>query len=176
MCNLVSFENTVNEIFQFTLNTFNFRYQPLLLAFVLSITAIQARPSLKYLPAVAEHVEYTPTVVGHTVHSLPAAVSHQSQTIIHEKRPYLRPIVEHTPIFKTYTPVVKAYSPVIKTYAPSTSVAWPPVSYGPVYTSSYAGLYDGWSSPSLKSGYGGWSSGWKPSTVYEDWDAWALKK
>ncbi|XP_036337510.1 uncharacterized protein LOC118747567 [Rhagoletis pomonella] len=148
-----------------------------LLATILALVVTEARPSLKYLPSVAEHVEYTPTVVGHTVHSVPTAVSHQSQTIVHEKRPYLRPIVEHTPIIKTYTPIVKTYSPIIKTYTPSTSVAWPPVSYAPVYPSSaHLGLYDGWSSPSLKSVYGGWSSGWKPSVAYEDWDAWALKK
>ncbi|CAD7006545.1 retinin [Ceratitis capitata] len=153
-----------------------FRLLTIVIAVVLSAALTQARPSLKYLPTVAEHVEYTPTVVGHTVHSLPTAVSHQSQTIVHEKRPYLRPIVEHTPIIKTYTPIVKTYSPVIKTYAPSTSVAWPAVSYGSVYPSAYAGLYDGWSSPAVKSVYGGWSSGWKPSTAYEDWDAWALKK
>ncbi|XP_054731862.1 uncharacterized protein LOC129240225 [Anastrepha obliqua] len=147
-----------------------------LLASILLLATTDARPSLKYLPAVAEHVEYTPTVVGHTVHSLPTAVSHQSQTIVHEKRPYLRPIVEHTPIIKTYTPIVKAYSPIIKAYTPSTSVAWPAVSYASVYPSAYEGLYDGWNSPSVKSAYGGWSSGWKPSAGYEDWNAWALKK
>ncbi|EDW68553.2 LOW QUALITY PROTEIN: uncharacterized protein Dvir_GJ12775 [Drosophila virilis] len=68
----------------------------------------QARPS--YLPSY-ETIEYAPTVLG-----LPAAVSHQSSTVVHEKRPYLRPIYEHP--LKTY------HHPTTYTYASS------PLSYG----------------------------------------------
>ncbi|KAL5292041.1 hypothetical protein ACFFRR_011061 [Megaselia abdita] len=42
--------------------------------------------------------DVVPTVVGHTLHSVPTAVSHQSQTLVHEKRPYLRPVIHHTPV------------------------------------------------------------------------------
>ncbi|EDW17409.1 uncharacterized protein LOC6586668 [Drosophila mojavensis] len=58
----------------------------------------QARPS--YLPSY-EAIEYAPTVLGYEHYALPAAISHQSSTVVHEKRPYLRPIYEHHPT--TYT-------------------------------------------------------------------------
>ncbi|XP_030561094.1 uncharacterized protein LOC115762858 [Drosophila novamexicana] len=73
----------------------------------------QARPS--YLPSY-ETIEYAPTVLGYEHLALPAAVSHQSSTVVHEKRPYLRPIYEHP--LKTY------HHPTTYTYASS------PLSYG----------------------------------------------
>lgn len=41
-------------------------------------------------------------MVGHSLHTIPTAVSHQSQTLVHEKRPYLRPVLHHTPVLRTY--------------------------------------------------------------------------
>ncbi|EDV40002.1 uncharacterized protein Dana_GF24176 [Drosophila ananassae] len=81
---------------------------------------IQARPS--YLPSY-ETVEYAPSVVGYEHLALPAAVSHQSSTVVHEKRPYWRPIVDHTPLLKA-------------AYAPS-------ISYAPLgYSAGSAGWYE----------------------------------
>ncbi|KAM8710920.1 hypothetical protein ACLKA7_017535 [Drosophila subpalustris] len=67
------------------------------IVFVLSVvcaTLSQARPHPSYLPSY-ETVEFAPTVVGYESYALPAAVSHQSSTVVHEKRPYWRPIVTH---------------------------------------------------------------------------------
>ncbi|EDX10682.1 uncharacterized protein LOC6738286 [Drosophila simulans] len=89
---------------------------------------IQARPS--YLPSY-EHVEYAPSVVGYESYALPAAVSHQSSTVVHEKRPYWRPIVDHTPILKT-------------AYAPATSISYAPL--------GYAGSSAGWYEPGIWGG------------------------
>lgn len=65
---------------------------------VVCVALSQARPS--YLPSY-ETIEYAPTVLGYEHYALPAAISHQSSTVVHEKRPYLRPIYEHHPT--TYT-------------------------------------------------------------------------
>ncbi|KAH8384302.1 hypothetical protein KR200_002270, partial [Drosophila serrata] len=96
---------------------------------------IQARPS--YLPSY-ETVEYAPSVVGYEHLALPAAVSHQSSTVVHEKRPYWRPIVDHTPLLKT-------------AYAPATSISYAPLGY----TGSSAGWYgpEVWSGASYPSIY-----------------------
>lgn len=60
-----------------------------------------SRPSYYHTelePSYSLGYNVVPTVVGHTLHSVPTAVSHQSQTIVHEKRPYLRPILHHSPL------------------------------------------------------------------------------
>lgn len=118
------------------------------------ISAVKARPG--YLStAVAvpayEQVAYAPTVVGHTVTHLPTAVSHQSQTIVHEKRPYLRPILDYQPA----AAYVKAH------YAPAHTkiVAAAPVAYAPVTYASE--LYP---------------AGWDTGLAYtKGWNGWALK-
>ncbi|XP_055913107.1 uncharacterized protein LOC129946800 [Eupeodes corollae] len=90
-----------------------------------TVTLALARPSYLHTSVVPYGYALEPQVVGHTLHSIPTAVSHQSQTIVHEKRPYLRPIVEHVPV------------PVLNSYAvPSEIVSSP--------------YYNGWGS-----GYGG---------------------
>ncbi|XP_061386845.1 uncharacterized protein LOC133321787 [Musca vetustissima] len=116
-------------------------------------------------PAIYDHYEhYTPTIVGHSVEHYPTAVSHQSQTIVHEKRPYLRPIVEYAPA----ATFVKAHAPIIKKYvvaapAPATiEYAYAPESYY-----SGGGLYAATS---------GWDSGLVYSTATKGgWNAWPLK-
>ncbi|KAH8378956.1 hypothetical protein KR009_002272, partial [Drosophila setifemur] len=108
----------------------------LLVLFGFLAALIQARPS--YLPSY-EAVEYAPSLVGYEHVALPAAVSHQSSTVVHEKRPYWRPIVDHTPILKA-------------AYAPATSISYAPLGYGA------AG--EGWYEPGVwggasYSGFGG---------------------
>ncbi|KAI8120235.1 hypothetical protein CVS40_8531 [Lucilia cuprina] len=118
------------------------------------ISIVKARPG--YLPtAVAvptyQHYAYEPTVVGHTVTHLPTAISHQSQTIVHEKRPYLKPIVGYQPA-EAY---VKAH------YLPASTkyVAAAPLAYAPVtYTTD---LYP---------------TGWDTGLTYsKGWNGWPLK-
>ncbi|KAL7733522.1 hypothetical protein ACLKA6_004991 [Drosophila palustris] len=99
------------------------------IVFVLCVvyaTLSQARPHPSYLPSY-ETIEYAPTVVGYESYALPAAVSHQSSTVVHEKRPYWRPIVEHA----HHTPLLKSYSPTtyLPTYAHSAPLS-APLSYG----------------------------------------------
>jgi len=76
-------------------------------------TLSEARPHPSYLPSY-ETIEYAPTVLGYESLALPAAVSHQSSTVVHEKRPYWRPILDHhahhTPLLKTYSPASYAYA------------------------------------------------------------------
>ncbi|XP_034482191.1 uncharacterized protein LOC117787705 [Drosophila innubila] len=91
-------------------------------------TLSQARPHASYLPSY-ETIEYAPTVLGYESLALPAAVSHQSSTVVHEKRPYWRPIVEHshhTPLLKSYSPTSYAYAS--EPLAPLAPLA--PLSYG----------------------------------------------
>ncbi|XP_030385671.1 uncharacterized protein LOC115632587 [Scaptodrosophila lebanonensis] len=112
----------------------------IILLFVALYAALsQARPSYLHgssalLPSY-ETVEYAPTLIGHSYESLPTAVSHQSSTVVHEKRPYWRPIVGHAPLLNTYAPTV--------TYAAAS-----PISYG-------SGWYDsaGWGAESYPSIY-----------------------
>lgn len=80
----------------------------------------QARPS--YLPSY-ETIEYAPQVLGYETLALPAAVSHQSSTVVHEKRPYWRPIVHPAPL---HTPLLKSYGS-IPHYAAYDAL---PLSYG----------------------------------------------
>lgn len=80
-------------------------FQPCFLLLAAAFAALgQARPS--YLPSY-ETIEYAPQVVGYESLALPAAVSHQSSTVVHEKRPYWRPIVHQAPL---HTPLLKSYS------------------------------------------------------------------
>ncbi|KAH8365835.1 hypothetical protein KR093_005321, partial [Drosophila rubida] len=79
----------------------------------------QARPHPSYLPSY-ETIEYAPTVLGYDTVALPAAVSHQSSTVVHEKRPYWRPIIDHahhTPLLKTYSPTSYAYAAAPLSYS-----------------------------------------------------------
>lgn len=99
----------------------------------------QARPS--YLPSY-ETIEYAPHVVGYESLALPAAVSHQSSTVVHEKRPYWRPIVHQAPL---HTPLLKSYSPAH--YASYEAL---PVSYG---TSEW--YEPGWNGAAALSSYPG---------------------
>ena len=132
----------------------------------LMMALTQARPSYVLPATTYAQLEYTPTVVGHELHSLPTAISHQSQTIVHEKRPYLRPIVEHTPILKSYTPLLKSYeyTPFVKTYTPSGEY---PLTYTPL---SYTGLYD-------DHHHRRWNSGFDPShsSIYAGFNGWPWK-
>ncbi|KAH8416319.1 hypothetical protein KR222_007518, partial [Zaprionus bogoriensis] len=95
---------------------------PLWQLFVLlaaSAAVSQARPhASSYLPSYHETIEYAPHVLGYESLALPAAVSHQSSTVVHEKRPYWRPIVQ--PLLKT------AYSPAYSSIAYDSL----PLSYG----------------------------------------------
>ncbi|ALC43949.1 CG4982 [Drosophila busckii] len=61
-----------------------------ILTLLLALGLAAARPS--YLPSY-ESIEYTPHVLGYESYALPAAVSHQSSTVVHEKRPYWRPVL-----------------------------------------------------------------------------------
>ena len=112
-----------------------------------------ARPG--YLPTsielpTYEHYAYEPTVVGHTVTHVPTAVSHQSQTIVHEKRPYLRPILDYQPA----AAYVRAH------YAPAhTKIVAAPLTYAPV---SYASEV--------------YPAGWDTGLAYtKGWNGWPLK-
>uniref|UniRef100_T1GYK3 Uncharacterized protein n=1 Tax=Megaselia scalaris TaxID=36166 RepID=T1GYK3_MEGSC len=85
------------------------QFMAILLATLFGLAA--CRPSFIHTePELSYGLGYkvVPTVVGHSLHSVPTAVSHQSQTIVHEKRPYLRPVIHHTPVYKTigHEPVV----------------------------------------------------------------------
>lgn len=118
------------------------------------IAIVKSRPS--YLPtAVAlpayEHYAYEPTVIGHAITHLPTAVSHQSQTIVHEKRPYLRPIIDYQPA----AAYVKAH------YAPTHTklVAAAPLAYAPLAYATQ--LYP---------------TGWDTGLTYtKSWNGWPLK-
>ncbi|XP_017135330.1 uncharacterized protein LOC108151305 [Drosophila miranda] len=92
----------------------------------------QARPS--YLHGY-DALEYAPSVVGYESLALPAAVSHQSSTVVHEKRPYWRPIVDH------HSPLLRA------SYAPVSSISYAPL--------GYAAGSAGWYEPGA--GVGAWS-------------------
>ena len=95
-----------------------------------------------------EYVKYEQpivTKVGAVVQSIPTAVSHQSQSVVHSQAHVVQPILAHG--VKTYvTPVVKTYAaaPVYKSYAAPLlyhSYAAPSVygSYGHGH-----GLYNSW--------------------------------
>ncbi|XP_068139856.1 uncharacterized protein [Drosophila tropicalis] len=100
-------------------------FKILFLWIALLVASSQGRPS--YLPLDYGAVEYSPSIVGYESLALPAAVSHQSSTVVHEKRPYWRPVV------KSYTP----YSSPLVTYDP--------LSYG-----SAGWQYDqGWNYPNI---------------------------
>ncbi|XP_055842398.1 uncharacterized protein LOC129909337 [Episyrphus balteatus] len=106
---------------------------------VLAVAAFASgRPSYLHSSVVPYGYEIEPTVIGHTLHSIPTAVSHQSQTIVHEKRPYLRPIVEHISV------------PVVKTYAVPEIIA------SPYYSGGYSGWDNGYGGLKTAS-YGGWN-------------------
>ncbi|EDV95738.1 uncharacterized protein LOC6558796 [Drosophila grimshawi] len=92
-------------------------FKVLFVLFLALVASSHSRPS--YLPAY-ETIEYAPTVLGYEHLGLPTAISHQSSTVVHEKRPYLRPIYEHH-----HTPLLKSYHhPTTYSYASS------PLNYG----------------------------------------------
>ncbi|XP_075164262.1 uncharacterized protein LOC142236869 [Haematobia irritans] len=113
-----------------------------------------------YLPVAHDydHYAYAPTIVGHAVEHYPTAVSHQSQTIVHEKRPYLRPIVDYTPA----ATFVKAHAPIITKYVAVAPTAH--YGYAPAET-----FYNDW--------YPTVGSGWDAGLAYKTkgWNGWPLK-
>ncbi|XP_001352551.1 uncharacterized protein [Drosophila pseudoobscura] len=103
----------------------------------------QARPS--YLHGY-DALEYAPSVVGYESLALPAAVSHQSSTVVHEKRPYWRPIVDH------HSPLLRA------SYAPVSSISYAPL--------GYAAGSAGWYEPGAGVGAWGGSLGGAYESIY----------
>lgn len=125
----------------------------------LTSTALLPSTSYEYVDSFAP-AAYAPTILSHTIQHLPTAVSHQSQTIVHEKRPYLRPILEYTPAAE----FVRANAPkyAVAAAAPIVAAA-PALTYAPAadFYATAAGhsVYD--------AAYGGYAG--------KDWNGFVLK-